>query len=88
MTLLICLIFQEFVQTLCSPKSNASQKRVETRSSNARVCSHGFITCSANSHVSIGANSYGVEEHTRRACGHTCQASVDYVCSRSHKTTK
>ena len=85
MTLLICLICQEFVQDLSGQKSNASQKRFEKCSRNARDRSHGFITCSANSHVSIGANSYGVEEYARRACGHTCLGYVSYVCSRSHK---
>ena len=36
-------------------------------------------TCSANSHVSVGANSYGIEEHAWRACRYTCQAmSVTY----------
>jgi hypothetical protein len=32
-----------------------------------------------NVNVSIGANSYGMEEHAWRACEHACKAYIGYV---------
>ena len=69
-------------------KSNASHKRVEERSRNARGNSHGLIKYSANAHVRIGANYFDIEEHARFVCEHAYQAHVGYVWSLSHNTAE
>jgi hypothetical protein len=47
---------------------------VQSALSSGRGLQYIEYTCSADAHVSLGVNPYGVEEHAWRVCEHARQA--------------